>query len=117
MNKNADNPRYYYINTKNGFVGKETTEENLQFVMESYKALHFTNPDDAVKYANSLVVNGSVKFARVFYGDSRGTHGIALIRCESDGSMKYLYIGQCDMAMPVQGGLTGLLNRIRQSRR
>ena len=47
MNPNAipadklDKLRTYYINTKAGFIGKESTDEKLQFVMEGYKALTF----------------------------------------------------------------------------
>ena len=112
-----DKLRTYYINTKNGFVGKETTEEQTQFVMESHKALYFTNADEAIKFANTLVMSGSVQFARVFYGNLQGPHPIALIRKEYDGKMKYVYLGLGGTGIPVMGGLPALLNRVKQSKR
>lgn len=112
-----DKLRTYYINTKNGFVGKETTEEKTQFVMEGHKALYFTKADDAIKFANTMVMSGSVQFARVFYCNPQGIHHIALIRKEYDGKMKYVYLGLGGTGIPVMGGLPALLNRVKQSKR
>ena len=61
-NKDLDKLRSYYINTKNGFVGKETAEGKTQYVMESYKALLFHSAYDAIKFANTMVMNGSVQY-------------------------------------------------------
>jgi len=110
--------RTYYINTKRGYIGKNTKDSSIEFVMEGDKAMCFKNADDAVKLANDLVTNGSVPLARVFYCTIQsGIHPIALIRKEPEGKFKYIYIGRSDMMMPVQGGLQALLNRVNQSRR
>ncbi len=110
--------RNYYINTKNGYIGKNTKENCIEFVTEGDKAMRFKNADDAVKLANYLVTNGAVPLARVFYhAIQSGIHPIALIRKEPDGNLKYIYIGRSDMMIPVQGGMQTLLHRLSQSRR
>ena len=116
-NKDLDKLRSYYINTKNGFVGKETAEGKTQYVMESYKALLFHSACDAIKFANTMVMNGSVPYARVFYCNPQGIHAIALIRKDFGGRMSYVYIGQGETGIPVSGGLSGLLNRVKQAKR
>ena len=110
--------RNYYINTKSGFIGKNTKDGCIEFVTESDKAMRFKNAADAVKVANDLVTNGSAPLVRVFYCTIQsGIHPIALIRKEAEGKVKYIYIGRSDMMIPVQGGLQALLHRISQSRR
>ena len=112
-----DKLRTYYINTKGGFIGKESTDEKLQFVMEGYKALTFDKADAAVKFAHNLVESMGIPFARVFYcSNQQQHHGIALLRREGE-KIKYMYIGQSDTPMQLQGGLQSLLNRVNQSRR
>ena len=112
-----DKLRTYYINTRGGFIGKESTDEKLQFVFEAYKALTFDKADDAVKFAHNLVETMRIPLARVFYcSNQQKHHGIALIRREGD-QIKYMYIGQSDIPMQLQGGLQALLHRISQSRR
>lgn len=112
-----DKLRTYYISTKKGFVGKDTTEEHLHFVTEGYNALPFDNADAAVKFAHNLVASMGIPLARVFYGTPQGLHGIALIRKVYEDKLNHSYIGQSDIPMPLQGGLPALLNRIKQSRR
>jgi len=110
--------RNYYINTKSGYIGKNTKDNCIEFVTEGDKAMRFKNAADAVKLANALVMNGAVPLARVFYcAIQSGMHSIALIRKEPEGEIKYMYIGRSDMPMPVQGGMQTLLHRIFQSRR
>ena len=112
-----DNLRTYYINTKDGFIGKESTDGKLQFVMEGYKALTFDKAEAAVKFAHNLVESMGIPLARVFYcSNQQKHHGIALLRRDAE-KIKYMYIGQSDMPMQLQGGLTALLNRVKQSRR
>lgn len=112
-----DKLRTYYINTKAGFIGKESTDEKLQFVMEAYKSLTFDNAEAAVKFAHNLVESMGIPLARVFYcSNQQRHHGIALLRREGE-KIKYMYIGQSDTPMQLQGGLTALLNRVKQSRR
>ena len=112
-----DKLRTYYINTKGGFIGKESTEEKLQFVMEGYKALTFDKADAAVKFAHNLVESMGIPLARVFYcSNQQQNHAIALLRREGE-KIKYMYIGQSDTPMQLQGGLQALLNRVNQSRR
>ena len=112
-----DKLRTYYINTKAGFIGKESTDEKLQFVMEAYKSLTFDNAEAAVKFANNLVESMGIPLARVFYcSNQQRHHGIALLRREGE-KIKYMYIGQSDTPMQLQGGLQALLNRVKQSRR
>ena len=92
-----DKLRTYYINTKKGFIGKESTEEKLQFVMEGYKALTFDQAKDAVKFAHNLVESMGIPLARVFCcSNQQQHHGIALLRREGD-HIKYMYIGQYDI--------------------
>lgn len=109
--------RTYYINTKSGYIGKNTTDNCIEFVTEGYKAMYFHNAESAVKFANDLVTKGSVPLARVFYCGVLELHPIALIRKEPEGNIKYIYIGRSEMMIPVQGGLQALLHRISQSRR
>lgn len=110
--------RTYYINTKRGYIGKNTKESFIEFVTKGDNAMHFKNAADAVKVANDLVTKGSVPLARLFYcANQSGIHPIALIRKEHEGKIKYIYIGRSDMMMPVHGGLQALLHRISQSRR
>ena len=112
-----DKLRTNYINTKAGFIGKESTDEKLQFVMEAYKSLTFDNAEAAVKFANNLVESMGIPLARVFYcSNQQRHHGIALLRREGE-KIKYMYIGQSDTPMQLQGGLQALLNRVKQSRR
>ena len=112
-----DKLRTYYINTKAGFIGKESTDEKLQFVMEAYKSLTFDKAEAAVKFANNLVESMGIPLARVFYcSNQQQHHGIALLRREGE-KIKYMYIGQSDTPMQLQGGLQALLNRVKQSRR
>jgi hypothetical protein len=112
-----DNLRTYYINTKAGFIGKESTDEKLQFVMEAYKSLTFDKAEAAVKFANNLVESMGIPLTRVFYcSNQQQHHGIALLRRDGE-KIKYMYIGQSDTPMQLQGGLPALLNRIKQSRR
>lgn len=112
-----DKLRTYYINTKGGFIGKESTDEKLQFVMEGYKALTFDKADAAVKFAHNLVESMGIPLARVFYcSNQQQNHGIALLRRDGE-KIKYMYIGQSDTPMQLQGGLPALLNRVNQSRR
>lgn len=112
-----DKLRTYYINTKAGFIGKESTDEKLQFVMEAYKSLTFDNAEAAVKFAHNLIESMGIPLARVFYcSNQQRHHGIALLRREGE-KIKYMYIGQSDTPMQLQGGLTALLNRVKQSRR
>ena len=51
--------RTYYINTKMGYIGKNTKDSCIEFVMEGDKAMRFKNADDAVKLANDLVTKCS----------------------------------------------------------
>lgn len=112
-----DKLRTYYINTKGGFIGKESTDEKLQFVMEGYKALTFDKAEAAVKFAHNLVESMGIPLARVFYcSNQQKNHGIALLRRDGE-KIKYMYIGQSDTPMQLQGGLPALLNRVNQSRR
>lgn len=112
-----DKLRTYYINTRGGFIGKETTEDNIQFVMEGYKALTFDQAEAAVKFAHNLVESMGIPLARVFYcSNQQKNHGIALLRREGE-KIKYMYIGQSDTPMQLHGGLPALLHRISQSRR
>ena len=112
-----DKLRTYYINTKGGFIGKESTDEKPQFVMEGYKALPFNKAEAAVKFAHNLVESMGIPLARVFYcSNQQKNHGIALLRRDGE-KIKYMYIGQSDTPMQLQGGLQALLNRISQSRR
>ena len=112
-----DKLRTYYINTRGGFIGKESTDEKLQFVTEGYKALTFDKADAAVKFAHNLVESMGIPLARVFYcSNQQKNHGIALLRRDGE-KIKYMYIGQSDTPMQLQGGLQALLNRVNQSRR
>ncbi len=112
-----DKLRTYYINTKGGFIGKESTDEKPQFVMEGYKALTFDKAEAAVKFAHNLVESMGIPLARVFYcSNQQQNHGIALLRRDGE-KIKYMYIGQSDTPMQLQGGLPALLHRISQSRR
>lgn len=112
-----DKLRTYYINTKGGFIGKESTDEKPQFVMEGYKALPFNKAEAAVKFAHNLVTSMGIPLARVFYcSNQQQNHGIALLRRDGE-QIKYMYIGQSDTPMQLHGGLPALLHRISQSRR
>ncbi len=112
-----DKLRTYYISTKGGFIGKESTDEKPQFVMEGYKALTFDKAEAAVKFAHNLVESMGIPLARVFYcSNQQQNHGIALLRRDGE-KIKYMYIGQSDTPMQLQGGLQALLNRVNQSRR
>ena len=112
-----DKLRTYYISTKGGFIGKESTDEKPQFVMEGYKALTFDKAEAAVKFAHNLVESMGIPLARVFYcSNQQQNHGIALLRRDGE-KIKYMYIGQSDTPMQLQGGLQALLNRVKQSRR
>ena len=109
--------RTYYINTKGGFIGKDSTDEKLQFVMEGYKALTFDKAEAAVKFAHNLIASMGIPLARVFYcSNQQQNHGIALLRREGD-QIKYMYISQSDIPMQLHGGLPALLHRISHSRR
>lgn len=110
--------RTYYIDTKSGYIGKNTTDSCIEFVTEGHKAMYFRNANTAVKFANDLVTKGSAPLARVFYcGIRPELYSIALIRKDADGKIKYIYIGRSESMIPVQGGLQALLHRISQSRR
>lgn len=112
-----DKLRTYYISTKGGFIGKESTDEKPQFVMEGYKALTFDKAEAAVKFAHNLVESMGIPLARVFYcSNQQQNHGIALLRRDGE-KIKYMYIGQSDTPMQLQGGLQALLNQVNQSRR